>query len=248
MLPILLAGSISSCNAQLRQTSDQQPSYKIWNELLHKYVNEKGLVNYGGFIHDSAKLDEFLHQLSEHAPDPGKWQVNERKAFWINAYNAFTVKLITLHYPVKSIKDIGPRIQVTFVNTPWEIKFFSVGGEKMNLDEIEHKILRKKFDDPRIHFALVCAARSCPPLRNEAYTPEKLDEQLNDQGRKFLSDNFKNRIAPDKLQLSMYFKWYKGDFTKHQSLIAFLNRFAPVKINSNASISYINYDWDLNKQ
>lgn len=244
---LLIPGMMNLCNAQSLKGSSTQPSYKIWNSLLHENVNDKGLINYKGMIKDSAKLDEFLHQLSTHAPDPKTWSKDEQMAFWINAYNAYIVKLITMHYPLKSIKDIGPKIQITHVNTPWQIKFFSIGGKKMNLDEIEG-ILRKKFNDPRIHFAIVCGARSCPPLRSEAYTPEKLNKQLNDQGKKFLSDDFKNKITPDKLKLSMYFKWYKGDFTKGQSLIVFLNKFAPVKIKSNPSISYIDYNWDLNNQ
>lgn len=245
-LGILLLAT--SCSAQSWKSSSTQPSYEIWDALLHKYVNDKGMVNYKGFIHDKAKLDKFLHQLSTHAPNPETWSKNERMAYWINAYNAFTIKLIIMHYPVESIKDIGPAIQIPFVNTPWEIKFFSIGGEKMNLDEIEHGILRKKFDDPRIHFALVCASMSCPKLRNEAYTPGKLDQQLNDQGREFLSNTSKNKITPHKLQLSKYFKWYKGDFTQGQSLIDFLNKYAPVKINPDASISYLDYNWSLNSQ
>lgn len=244
----LIAGMMNSCGAQSWKSSSTQPSYKTWNSLLHEYVNDKGLVNYKGMINDSAKLDEFLHDLSTHAPNPKKWTKDERMAFWINAYNAFTVKLITMHYPVKSIKDIGPKIQVYKVNTPWQIKFFSIGGQKMNLDDIEDGILRKRFDDPRIHFALVCAALSCPPLRDEAYTPDKLDTQLNAQAKKFLDEKDKNIISSDKIDISSIFKWYKGDFTKHQSLIAFLNKYAPVKINSNASINYVKYNWNLNKQ
>ncbi|MGH2642479.1 MAG: DUF547 domain-containing protein [Chitinophagaceae bacterium] len=244
----LILGVVTSCQAQSRKATAQQPSYKIWNDLLHEYINDQGLVNYKGFIKDSAKLNVFLHGLSTHAPDPAKWSKDQRMAFWINAYNAFTVKLIIMHYPVKSIKDIGPKIQIYKISTPWQIKFFSIGSRKINLDDIEDKILRKEFDDPRIHFALVCAALSCPPLRNEAYTPDKLNAQLNDQGRKFLSQTFKNKISANKIELSSIFKWYKGDFTKQQSLISFLNRFAPVKIDPDASISYINYDWDLNKQ
>lgn len=249
LLYVVLATTlVLACSALPKRTSMEQPSYKIWDELLAAHVNEKGLVDYKGFIQDSAKLNRFLEELSTHAPNPKTWSKEERLAFWINAYNAFTIKLILKHYPVESIKDIGPEIQITRINTPWQIEFFSIGGTQMNLDNIEHGIIREKFNDPRIHFALVCAARSCPSLRNEAYTASELDEQLNDQGRKFLANAFKNKISPDKLQLSMYFKWYKGDFTQDQSLISFLNQFAPVKINPDASISYIDYNWELNEQ
>ena len=119
-------------------------------------------------------------------------------AYWINAYNAYTIRLILNHYPVKSIKDIGSSIQIPFVTTPWADKFFSIGGEKMSLDNIEHGTLRKKYDDPRIHFALVCAAMSCPRLRNEAYAAARLDAQLDDQGRDFLGNPAKTSLRPPK--------------------------------------------------
>lgn len=223
------------------------PSHKIWNDLLKKHVDNKGFVDYKGMIKDKATLDKYLDLLSNNAPAKS-WSDDEKMAYWINAYNAFTVKLIVKHYPVKSIKDIGSSIQIPFVNTPWQYKFFTIGGEEMKLDQIEHKILRKDFDDPRIHFALVCASYSCPRLRNEAYTPEKLDKQLDDQAKYFLANKTKNSITPDKLQLSKYFTWYKGDFTKKMSLIDYLNQYAPVKINKGASISYKDYNWSLNEQ
>ncbi|MGH7239776.1 MAG: DUF547 domain-containing protein, partial [Candidatus Saccharimonadales bacterium] len=110
---------------------------------------------------------------------------------------------MTMHYPVKSIKDIDPSVQIPFVATPWEIKFFTIGCTKMDLAEIEHGILRKKFNDPLVHFSLVCASMSCPKLRNQAYIPDKRDKQLVDQVRSFISNKAKNKITPDKLLPSM---------------------------------------------
>lgn len=222
------------------------PSHKIWDNLLHKYVNDHGLVNYKGLKNESKELDQYLNLLSSHPPEKS-WSNADQKAYWINAYNAFTVKLILTHYPVKSIKDIGPAIQITHVNTPWQIKFFKIGNDKMDLDEIEAK-LRKDFNDPRVHFAIVCASISCPPLRNEAYEGSKIDKQLDDQAKTFLADNSKNKISADKLNISKIFNWYKGDFTKNGSIISFLNKYAPVKINANADISYMDYNWGLNEQ
>ena len=118
----------------------------------------------------------------------------------------------------------------------------------MKLDQIEHKILRKQFDDPRIHFALVCASYSCPRLLNEAYTADELDKQLDAQAKHFLANKKKNEISADKLILSKYFTWYKGDFTKNSTLIEYLNKYAPVKINKDADISYKDYNWSLNEQ
>lgn len=238
----------TACMAAIPEgTSSEPPSHDVWNSLLKKYVNDEGFVNYKGIIKDKATLDKYLDLLSSNPPS-SKWSKNEKMAYWINAYNAFTVKLIVKHYPVKSIKDIGSSIQIPFVNTPWQYKFFEIGGEKMKLDEIEHKILRKDFDDPRIHFALVCASYSCPRLRNEAYTASKLDKQLDDQARYFLANKKKNEISANKLLLSKYFTWYKGDFTKNSSLIEYLNKYAPVKINKDADISYKDYNWSLNEQ
>lgn len=240
--------TFTACDAAVPNvTSATPPSHDIWNDILKKHVNDEGFVDYKGIIKDKATFQKYLDALSN-TPPSSKWSKNEKMAYWINAYNAFTVKLIIDHYPLKSIKDIGSSIQIPFVNTPWQYKFFSIGGEKMKLDEIEHKILRKDFDDPRIHFALVCASYSCPRLRNEAYTAEKLDKQLDDQARHFLANKKKNQISANKAVLSKYFTWYKGDFTKGTSLIDYLNKYAPVKISKDADISYMDYNWSLNEQ
>ena len=118
----------------------------------------------------------------------------------------------------------------------------------MKLDAVEHDKLRKQFNDPRVHFAIVCASMSCPKLRNEAYEGSNLDAQLDDQARAFLAAKSKNIITPAKLQLSKIFSWYKGDFTKNGSLIDFLNKYAPVKINEDPDIDYLDYNWNLNQQ
>lgn len=239
---------LTACSAAIPEgQSSSPPSHAIWSDLLAKHVDNEGYVNYKGFIKDKDRFDKYLDLLSD-TPPSAKWTKQQRIAYWINAYNAFTVKLIVMHYPVESIKDIGSAIQIPFVNTPWQFKFFSIGGEEMKLDEIEHKILRKQFDDPRVHFALVCASYSCPRLRNEAYTADNLDDQLNDQARNFLSNKKKNDITKNKLVLSKYFTWYKGDFTEKMSLIDYLNQYAPVTIDKDADISYKDYNWSLNEQ
>ncbi len=222
-------------------------SHLEFDALLKKYVAASGKVNYKAFSKDSIALNRYLINLS--TTPPGKtWTQSEQMAFWINAYNAFTIKLILKYYPIKSIKDIGSSIQIPFVNTPWDIKFIQIGSEKMDLNNIEHGILRKKFDDPRIHMALVCASKSCPILLNEAYTAEKLDQQLTRQANAFLADPFRNRVSADKPQLSMIFNWYGGDFSKNGgSVTSFINTYSTLKIKSGAKISYIEYDWGLNE-
>lgn len=223
------------------------PSQEIYDKLLKKNVSAKGKVNYQAFIKDSVELDKYLKILSATAPDK-TWSRNEQMAYWINAYNAFTIKLITKYYPVKSIKDIGSTIQIPFVNTPWDIKFITIGKNKMDLNNIEHGILRKKFDDPRIHMVLVCASKSCPILLNEAYDPKRLDEQFSKQTKAFLADPYRNKISPDKPQLNMIFRWYGMDFNKNgKSVSDFINTHSSVKIKPKATISYIEYDWNLNE-
>ncbi len=225
--------------------SQKAPSHQQWDKLLKKYVNGSGLVNYKGLQKDKAELDSYLKTLSNNAPQ-SSWSQDEQKAYWINAYNAFTVSLILQHYPVKSIKDIAGKIYK--INTPWDIKFIDIGSKKYDLNNIEHSILRKQFNDPRIHFAIVCASMSCPRLRNEAYTAAQLNAQLEDAGRDFLNDKSRNRISADKAELSKYFSWYKGDFTKNGSLVDFVNKYSQTKMNADTKIGSLNYNWSLNEQ
>ena len=227
--------------------AQQAPSHEPFSKLLRKYVAKDGKVNYKGFIQDSIALDNYLKDLSKKPPHKS-WARNEQMAYWINAYNAFTIKLITKYYPVKSIKDIGSKIQIPFVNTPWDVKFISIGKDRLDLNNIEHGILRRRFDDPRIHMALVCASKSCPKLLNEAYEADKLDVQLTNQSKVFLADDFRNKISTDTPQLSMIFKWYGMDFDKNGKTVRdFVNLYAPVKIKPEAKIRYLEYDWSLNE-
>jgi len=223
------------------------PSHADFTRLLKKNVSEQGKVNYQGFIKDSVELNKYIKLLSANPPQKN-WSRNEQMAYWINAYNAFTIKLVTKYYPIKSIKDIGSSIQIPFVNTPWDIKFIKVGNERLDLNNIEHGILRKKFEDPRIHMALVCASKSCPILLNEAYEPAQLDDQFAKQTRAFLADPYRNKISANKAELSMIFKWYEMDFNKNEKTVTdFVNQYSPVKIKPDAKISYVEYDWSLNE-
>ncbi|WP_461054231.1 DUF547 domain-containing protein [Spirosoma arcticum] len=223
-------------------------SHAIFDQLAKKHVDGKGLVNYKGFKSDEKQLKTYLDLLAKNPPTD-KWTQDEQIAYWINAYNANTIQLILNYYPVKSIKDIGSSIKIPFVNTPWDIKFIKVGGDSYDLNRIEHGTLRKKFNDKRIHFALVCAARSCPKLRNEAYTPAKLAAQLDDQGSDFLNNPAKNAITPQKASLSKYFDWYKGDWKEdNKSVEYWVNKYAKAKINKDTQISFLDYNWSLNEQ
>ncbi len=240
--------SFQSCFAGDKTNSSAAPiNHTIWDGLLHKYVTDAGFVDYSGFKKEEALLDTYLKMISDNAPGKG-WSTNEKLAYWINAYNAFTVKLIlnNADQKITSIKDIGSIIKIPFVNTPWDVKFIIIGGQEMDLNNIEHGIIRKQFAEPRIHFALVCAAKSCPPLRNEAYLASKLSAQLDDQGVRFINDSFKNQVSANKATISKLFDWYGGDFKKKDTIINWLNKYAKTKANASASIDYKTYNWDLN--
>ena len=154
------------------------------------------------------------------------------------------------HYPVKSIKDIGPKHQIIFINTPWDKKFFKIGGKKMTLNDIEHRILRQEFNEPRIHFALNCASMSCPKLRREAYEGNQLNEQLTDQAKDFLRDKKRNEVDATHPKLSAIFDFYGKDMRKWsgKTLVGFINQYSPVQIKDDADIEFLDYDWSLNEQ
>lgn len=224
------------------------PTHAAWDSLLKKYVNNEGLVDYKGLQHDSLALNGYLQNLSAHLPSK-PWTDADRLAYWLNAYNAFTVQLIVRHYPVKSIKDLGG--DKIFVNTPWDIHFIKLDDTGYSLNDLEHRIIRKRFHDNRIHVALVCAAMSCPRLRNEAYTGPRLNEQLDDQGRTFMNNPAKNKLTPpDKPEVSSIFSFYPKDFTKNGSTSVqdFINRYADQKIKPEAPLAYLPYNWALNVQ
>jgi hypothetical protein len=215
-----------------------------WDALVKKHVSKNGMVDYQGFLKDKKQLQVYLDKLSANRPT-SKWSKNEKMAFWINAYNAFTVKLILDNYPIKSIKDI--KRGIPFVNSVWDIAFIPMGKEKIDLNYIEHTILRKEFKDPRIHAAINCASFSCPLLRNEAYYASRLDEQLNDAMRKFVNDSQRNQLDKSNIKISKIFSWFAGDFKLNgSSVVDYLNKYAKKRVQPNAKIDFLEYQWELN--
>lgn len=215
----------------------QNFDYKSYNQFLGKYVSDKGNVNYEKIAKNKSELDAIIKQF-EKKPISDKWTKNDELAFWINAYNVYTLKIVIDNYPIKSIKEI---------DNVWDKKFIPSGKNKISLADIEHKILRK-MNEPRIHFAINCASFSCPNLLNEAYLPQTLDKQLETVTKSFINDKTKNKITKSEINISEIFNWFGGDFkTKKTSVIDFLNIYSTIKIDKKAKIKYLDYNWILNK-
>jgi hypothetical protein len=209
-----------------------------WDELLEKHVNEEGWVNYKGFQNDREELNLYLQKLSSYEPNDD-WSVQELLAYYINLYNAYTVDLILRHPDVESIKDISGA---------WTNGFVPIGDRNLSLGGIENGILRK-MNEPRIHFAINCASISCPKLLNEAYTASKINEQLETVTKEFINGD-KNKISPNNPKLSSIFSFYPDDFIVNGTpdVVAYINLYSTVKIQPDANVSYIPYDWGLNDQ
>lgn len=228
-----------------------------WTRLLQRHVADGG-VDYAALERqDRGELATYLTGLSDTcAADYRAWTREQRIAFWLNAYNAFTVELILRNQPIDSIRRIGwlpgAAFREEFIPMP------DLRGGEISLNDIEHDVLRRDFREPRIHFALVCASRSCPPLRSEAYRARDLERQLDDQARVFLGDATKNRFdaATSRLQLSAIFDWFADDFVSAAgSLPAYVARYredvraalgASGGSSPDVAVSFLDYDWALN--
>ncbi len=251
------------CIACAAQAFDQ--SHSAWDALLKRNVvlereGKASLVRYAGMARERAALESYLDSLSA-VPrrDFERWSKPEQIAFLVNAYNAFTVDKVLARYPdLRSIRDFG-----RWFGNPFRDRFFRLFGEPFSLDRIEHEMLRKPgaYDEPRVHYALNCASLGCPMLREEAYVAARLDAQLEDQARRFLSDRARNRYDPRSrsLEVSKIFDWYGEDFArgaKDGSLAAYLARYADLLADTaadrrriaerGAGIEFLDYDWTLN--
>lgn len=228
-----------------------------FDAILGRYVTD-GLVDYEA-LGASGALDPYLRRLAE--TDPQSLGEDDQLAFWLNAYNALTIKLILDNYPTAGILRLTPvgvrgtTVLIPKINSPFEQTVGIVGGKERSLEEIEHGIIRAEFDEPRIHFALVCAALSCPPLRAEAYTGADLDAQLQDQGDVFLHDERKNVIpgpGGERIHISKIFKWFGGDFGDGDAgvqkyLAQFFDGEVAEKLSAGGyDIDHTRYDWTLN--
>ena len=255
---VLLAAASSACALD--------HSHKAWDELLRKHVRyvqdgNASRVDYAGVARDRAQLKAVLdeYQRVTRGEFDG-WSKPQQQAFLVNDYNALTIEKILTRYPdIKSIRDFG-----TVFGNPWKDRFFTLFGQPSYLDQIEHEILRKDgaYDDPRVHVAVVCASIGCPMLRNEAFTADKLEVQLEDAMRRFMSDRTRNRYNAQsrKLELSKIFDWYGKDFEKgHKGFSSvrglaakYADQLAEAPADreavrsQSADVSFLDYDWALN--
>jgi hypothetical protein len=211
----------------------ESSDHATWNDLLKKHVSSTGKVNYKGFKEDLETLETYIRSLNESAPAETASK-ETRLAYWINAYNAVTVRLIVSNYPVSSITKLDG-------GKPWDVKRYSNGGKKMSLNDIENNILRP-MGDARIHFALNCAAKSCPPLLNEAFTAENVNKLLEQRTRQFINSS-RTAIEKDAVKVSKVFDWYGKDFG---NVVDFVNKYAKTKASKAAKVSFADYDWSLN--
>ena len=228
--------------------------------LILEDALENGLVDYAALRKSPAALDAYLAALESTSPaQQAKWTSGERFAFWINAYNAYTLKLIRDEGPVKSIKDLGG-----LFSSPWKKKFIPLNAfdperknKKLTLDEIEHEILRPTFKDARVHAAVNCASLGCPPLRAEAFQGARLNAQLADQVAIWLRDTKRNQVRPvnGKVRISKIFDWFDDDFGKgDEGVIRWIADNvgdAPLADSLRAQagdlkLKYLSYDWKIN--
>lgn len=220
-------------------------SHKIFNDVLSKRVQFKGhqsLVDYKGLKSKPKALNEYLKSLSSVSKSEyNQFSSKQKLSFLINAYNAFTLKLIIDHYPVKSIKDIG-----SIFSSPWKKEFFKLFGKEMNLDTIEHGMIRKDFKEPRIHFAVNCASIGCPSLAKSAFVAENLNSQLEAAAMNFLKNKDKNYALKNTLKLSKIFDWYGGDFENLGGVEVYIK--SKLGLKGKYKIDYLDYDWNLNEQ
>ena len=258
LLGLLMAGGLNPpIHAQQRATSTvvrTSVDHSPFSRLLQRYVDEDGNVDYAQLKAESdSVLAPYLRQLA--TTDPSSLGREARLAFWLNAYNAYTLKLIVEHYPVQNIWAVTPGPAEPKDNSPFAIDVGTVADTVRTLDEIEHEIIRERFDEPRIHFALVCAAASCPRLRREAYTGSSLEAQLDDQTRTFLHDDQKNRIpaSDGQIQLNRILKWYGQDFgDSTDALQRFIAPYFEGEVRGRLSraeyaVDFLPYDWALNE-
>ncbi|MEJ2042709.1 MAG: DUF547 domain-containing protein [Reinekea sp.] len=235
--------------------SDTVIDHQVWQEFLDKYLKQDDFgQTYFSYarvgINEQAKLQIYIHELE--TINPLRLNANEQKAYWINLYNAATVAIVLEEYPINSIRDIGSKLGGLIPGGPWKRKIVTVNDQKLSLDNIEHDIVRPKFNDYRVHFAFNCASKGCPNLADTAYSGANIDMLLNEAAVAFVNHQRGVRFQSGRLTLSKIFQWYQADFVDEEGqLTVFLAQLAEPKLRAvllayQGGINY-EYDWDLNE-
>ena len=258
-LAVALFGLLGA-SAGLAQTPapDHGPNgvHASWDRLLKTYVKPSAdgvtRVDYAAFKRGGHKdLKAYIASLQK--ADPTSLGSKDAYAYYVNLYNAKTIDIVLDHYPVKSIKDIslGGGLLASVTGGPWKAKVVEVNGKALSLDDIEHGILRKKYKDPRVHYAVNCASIGCPNLATEAYTGDKLNTQLDAGAKAYVNNPRGFRFDGNKLTASSIYDWFQEDFgATEQGVIEHARQYAEpklaAKLKTATSIADFDYDWRLN--
>lgn len=278
------AAALVACSGTIEQpasnpttvdVSDEDFSYAMYNEVLKEFVDDKGHVDYAGLKANREPHDRFIALMGAVTESElASWSSDEQLAFWMNAYNAITLKYIIDHYPIEKggliSRALYPANSIRQIPGVWDELTTPVAGSPITLDAIEHEILRVEFTEPRIHMAIVCAAMGCPPLRAEAFVGERIEEQLDDQSIRFLGhpDRFRIDRETGTVHLSSIFDWFgedfvpvyspaNGTFSEHDETTAAVLNFVSGYIaetdaqylkQQDYKVAFTKYDWSLNEQ
>ncbi|WP_162303660.1 DUF547 domain-containing protein [Hymenobacter sediminis] len=230
---------------QAEDNNSLQLLHEPWGRLLRHHVTADGRLDYEALAEEEDQLWAYLESLRKTKPDPVSWSPDDTKAFWLNVYNASAAYLVVQYYPLASINDIRVKT-VGGLKSPWEAPVVNVGGQLYSLNQIEQKILRDQFHDPRTHFALMYGAVSNAPLLAEPYDGTRLNAQLEAQTRRFINDTAFNQLTSNRVQISGLFQAYAAEFGTEAQLIAFLNRYAHTPVLPTAQVEYQSFNWGLN--
>jgi hypothetical protein len=229
---------ITACD---KTTVEGEPlSHDSFDTLLAKHVDVNGDVNYADFKNEETVLSEYLDLLKQNEPEDS-WSDNKKMAYWINVYNAFTIYNILLEYPVSSIMDIES-------GAIWTTRKINIGGTNYTLGQIENDKLLSAFNEPRIHFAVNCAATSCPPLLNKAWREDNIQQYYDSQAKAFINNTTYNTITNNSIEVSKIFDWYAADFGGSTQIVSYVQPYSDTSIDNAATVTYKNYDWTLNEQ
>jgi len=240
--------------AQAAAQEEFDQEHTAWTAVLRAHVHG-GSFDYAALKKDPQAFEAYLATIDAVTPEElASWTREQRFAFWLNAYNAHTIQKVIDNYPLKSIRDLDGLLGL---NSVFDSRFIDMPkldpegkGRKLSLNDIENEILRKRFEDARVHASINCASKSCPNLRNEAFVADRLDDQLDDQMRRFVADTTKNRFGEERSRVSEIFKWFKDDFVRDAGDVrAFIARFASpenAEFVRESTLEYLSYDWSLN--